>query len=93
MTAYSIAHGDTKAHAARLRVGLATLPQGFAACICEICDGRGEYEQTYTHGCGRGYYRAVGGCDYCDGTGLLQGQKAAPDSVRMQVLNAAERAS
>lgn len=89
MRAYSIAHGRSEDHAIELKGGIAKLPTGFAASVCEICDGRGEYKQTYTHGCGRGYYSSMGSCDYCDGTGLLQGSRPAPDSVREQVLNAA----
>lgn len=37
---------------------------------CEMCAGNGEYEQTYTAGCGGGYFRMKGRCDYCAGTGI-----------------------
>ena len=33
--------------------------------VCPICNGAGEYRQTYTAGCGMGTYRALGPCDYC----------------------------
>lgn len=36
---------------------------------CRVCKGKGEYEQTYTIGCGYGSYQSVGRCDYCGGTG------------------------
>lgn len=32
---------------------------------CPACGGDGEYEQMYTAGCGGGYYKSVGPCDYC----------------------------
>lgn len=38
---------------------------------CYFCSGEGEYEQTYTVGCGGGYYRMKGGCDHCGGTGIM----------------------
>ena len=34
---------------------------------CHGCGGEGRREQTYTVGCGGGYYRSKGRCDYCDG--------------------------
>jgi hypothetical protein len=89
MTAWSIAYGHEKEHAADLRAGLKVLPEGFCARICPLCDGEGQRQQTYTRGCGMGYSTMVGGCDYCDGTGLLQGTEPAPSSVRVQVLEAA----
>ncbi len=89
MPAYSIAYGRTQEHADDLRRGLARLPAGFAAKVCAACAGRGEREQTYTAGCGGGYYRSMGPCDSCEATGLLQGGEAAPASVRAQVLIAA----
>jgi DnaJ-class molecular chaperone len=87
-SAWSIAYGREAEHAVRLKQGLAALPRGFVAEICWACHGRGEREQTFTAGCGGGYYKIHAGCDYCDGTGLLQGDKPAPASVREQVLNA-----
>ena len=86
---FSIAYGHTAEHAAQLVRGLECLPANFIAAVCDICKGHGEYKQTYTAGCGMGSYRSTGGCDYCDGTGLLQGSKPAPDSVRNQVIEAA----
>jgi hypothetical protein len=32
---------------------------------CGVCHGTGEYEQTYTAGCGGGYYKSLGKCEYC----------------------------
>lgn len=85
---WSIAYGREAEHAEALKRGLAALPHNFVAELCDVCKGRGEYEQTFTNGCGMGYSRMRSGCDYCDGTGMLQGGKAAPASVREQVLNA-----
>lgn len=85
---YSIASEE---HAEGLKRGLACLPPDFAARICGVCDGRGEYRQIYTAGCGGGYFKSMGACDYCDGTGLMQGRAPAPASVREQVLNAGRR--
>lgn len=93
MAAWSIAYGRTKEHAAQLRAGLAALPSSFAARVCGSCNGEGQYEQTFTAGCGGGYYHSMSGCDYCDGTGLMQGRQPAPASVRGQVLNAAKLVS
>lgn len=33
--------------------------------VCPVCNGAGEYEQTYTAGCGGGYYRSLGPCECC----------------------------
>jgi DnaJ-class molecular chaperone len=66
------------------------MPVGFVAAVCDACHGRGERKQMFTAGCGGGYYGTMSGCDYCDGTGLLQAGKPAPASVREQVLNAAQ---
>lgn len=45
-----------------------TLPPHLVTC--EICKGKGRYEQTYIAGCGMGYYKSVGRCIFCDGVGL-----------------------
>jgi hypothetical protein len=87
--AWSIAYGHEEAHASALKLGIATLPVGFLASVCELCGGTGNRRQMFTAGCGSGYYHAMRGCDYCDGTGLLQGTVPAPASVRAQVLTAA----
>lgn len=88
MAAFSIApFGREQEHAAALKRGLARMVAGFTAEICGLCDGTGQYRQMYCDG-PNGYYRAMGGCDWCDGTGLRQGKGAAPASVRAQVLNA-----
>jgi len=86
---WSIAYGHEKEHAKALKRGLALMPSGFIAEICSLCEGEGQYMQSYTNGCGGGYSRMRGGCDFCNSTGLLQGCAAAPDSVRNQVLVAA----
>lgn len=91
MRSSSIAYGRTAEHAKQLAAGLARLPAGFIAEVCPLCKGEGERSQLFTAGCGGGYHRSIAGCDFCDGTGLLQGTKPAPDSVREQVLNAANR--
>lgn len=94
MPMYSIAYGHTDEHAAALKRGLEKLPVDFAAKVCPVCDGHGQYRQTYNAGCGMGTYQSMGGCDHCDGTGLVWKSangwgKAAPESVRNQVLVAA----
>lgn len=33
--------------------------------LCPMCEGAGKYEQTYTAGCGMGYYRSNGNCEIC----------------------------
>lgn len=38
---------------------------------CYWCGGHGVREDTYTAGCGGGYYRAKGKCDHCDGIGVI----------------------
>jgi hypothetical protein len=66
---------------------------------CGWCNGRGEYEQTYTAGCGGGYYRSLGPCDHCrqegkssyNGVGYVYRdderytRKGVPDSVLAQI--------
>ena len=37
---------------------------------CTMCAGEGEYLQTYTAGCGGGYFSMNGRCDYCEATGI-----------------------
>lgn len=32
---------------------------------CSWCNGTGQYEQTYTAGCGMGYFRSLGPCERC----------------------------
>jgi len=90
---FYIPYGENEEHAARLKHGLALMHPQFSAYVCTVCDGKGEYPQTYTLGCGGGYYTSTGQCDYCAGTGLCQGTghyNPAPESVREQVLNAAQ---
>jgi hypothetical protein len=91
--AWSIAYGREAEHAAELKRGLECLPVDFLASLCWSCGGEGRREQTFTAGCGGGYFRSNSGCGYCDGTGLLQGEKPAPDSVRNQVLIAGAAAA
>lgn len=90
--AWSIAYGREKEHAAELRAGMQRVQPGFLAQICGVCQGEGQYEQTYTAGCGGGYFRSMGGCDHCDGTGMRQGNSPAPRSVVDQVVNAGRAA-
>jgi len=33
--------------------------------ICLVCEGKGEYTQTYNAGCGMGLYKSTGPCDFC----------------------------
>lgn len=86
MKGFRIPFRENESHAAQLTRGLAKMPAGFIAQLCEICDGRGEYKQTYTLGCGGGTHRSLGDCDYCGSAGLMQGRKPAPASVVNQVL-------
>lgn len=61
--------------------------------ICPLCDGAGEYRQTYTAGCGRGYYQSMGPCSMCGpgeawkGAGYVYKatNKPAPRSVVEQI--------
>lgn len=85
---FRIPYGHEIKHAAALSAGLACLPSGFSAVLCEVCNGHGQYEQTYTAGCGGGYFRMKGACNCCEETGLLQNGRPAPISVIHQVLNA-----
>lgn len=32
---------------------------------CPMCDGAGQYEQTYNAGCGMGYFKSLGPCAMC----------------------------
>lgn len=88
MTAYSIAYGREKDHAAELVAGLALLTPEFSAQVCLWCAGEGRSRQMFTAGCGGGYYHAMSGCDHCAGTGLVEksSRRAASLSVREQVL-------
>lgn len=38
---------------------------------CPWCAGEGDYNQTYTAGCGGGYLTMKGRCDLCDGDGVV----------------------
>lgn len=63
----------------------------FTANLCYSCDGKGRYLQWYTVGCGGGSYQSEGRCDRCDGYGILQGDKVAPQSIINQVVVAAAK--
>lgn len=78
---------------AHLKAGLQRLGPGFLGRLCGVCDGAGEYEQLWTAGCGMGYYRAMGDCDHCGGTGLMLGNARAPASVICQVVEAGKAAT
>lgn len=92
MTAYSIAYGREKTHAAALKLGLSSLPPNFVAEVCGVCLGEGAYRQLFNAGCGGGMYYMYSGCDYCDGTGLTVAGRPAPSSVVAQVLEKAGEA-
>lgn len=91
MRGFFIPFGTNEEHQTKLKAGLARMRSDFTAKLCGMCDGAGEYRQTYTAGCGGGYYSSMGDCEYCGGTGLRQGYKPAAESVVHQVLNAAAR--
>ena len=38
--------------------------------VCPACEGKGQTKQTYTAGCGMGYYSALGPCYICSRPGL-----------------------
>jgi hypothetical protein len=83
---YGLRHGSKERdeHALALRHGLALLGPGFVCSLCWRCKGR------CIDPSGHGEYA----CDYCNGTGLLQGDDnirlmPAFDSQRNQVLVAA----
>ena len=68
-----------------LNRGIANLSSEFAAVVCPVCKGAGEYRQTYTAGCGMGSYQSTGSCDWCEGEGVLMNGKAASSSVINQI--------
>jgi len=78
-------------HARNLHLGLFMLGDDFAAELCPICTGEGAYDQTYNAGCGMGYFKSYGPCDYCGGAGLRYpgSRSAIPESVVFQVIRAA----
>ena len=79
---YGIVHGsrERQEHARALAHGCDLLGPDFACSPCPMCNG--VCVSKYSEGFG---------CDYCSGTGLVQGGGAAPafDSQRHQVLVAA----
>lgn len=85
---YAYLHGRNQAIV--LMNGRARMPANFVARLCGVCSGAGVYKQTYTAGCGLGYYQSEGQCDNCDGYGLMVGDKPAPISVVNQVIEAAK---
>ena len=65
---------------------------------CGVCEGEGQYIQTYTVGCGGGDYRSMGTCEWClppesnkclPGPGYVyaEDQKPIPRSVVEQIRN------
>ena len=60
---------------------------------CPMCGGKGEYKQTYTAGCGGGYYKSVGPCDFCSHPSLffkglgyrMKDGSSVPESVINQI--------
>lgn len=88
MKGFHLRYGESERHAAAIKSGIARMPENFTAELCWACTGLTERMQTYTAGCGGGYHRMMGNCEYCCG-GLQQGGKPAHGSVVYQVLNAA----
>lgn len=82
------AYGEEEEHEACLRAGLMVLGSDFIGTVCPLCEGKGKREQMFTAGCGGGYFRSMGECEYCDGFGLLQNGNKPSDSVVVQVINA-----
>lgn len=85
---FGIRHGATEAdqHALALKHGLALLGPDFVCSICWKCHGRGVPDREYERG--------ALSCDWCCGTGLVQGHIGAYpafDSQRHQVLVAASQ--
>ncbi len=66
-----------------------TLPEYVEKCY--LCSGEGECEQTYTAGCGGGYYRMKGPCVHCKGIGLKY--KVNNGDVPFSVLNQIRKGS
>jgi hypothetical protein len=87
---FIVAYGEEKQHAANLHAGLMMLGPDFNASICHLCNGEAQFEQTYTAGCGGGYYKSMGPCYRCERMGLLQYDKPASPSVVAQVVHAGE---
>ena len=60
---------------------------------CPICDGKGEHEQVYNAGCGRGYYKTTGPCSMCDKFGWIYRSTYRPvtSSVYSQIQEALNR--
>lgn len=56
---------------------------------CIFCEGTGSRVQTYNAGCGQGYYKASGPCDFCEETGFIYNStgNAVPKSVVHQINN------
>ena len=51
---------------------------------CDMCGGDGAYNQTYTAGCGGGYFTMKGTCDHCAGAGIrtINGGKVSASHLR-----------
>lgn len=64
--------------------------------VCPVCDGKGETTQTYTAGCGQGYYKSKGPCELCGkgehykGSGYVY--RASLEGVPKSVVEQIERA-
>lgn len=53
---------------------------------CTMCGGEGEYPQTYTAGCGGGYFTMNATCHGCDGAGIRKtNNEKVPTSVLLQI--------
>jgi len=88
MQLYYVPYGKEEEHADNLRAGLIFLGHSVNAYICAVCQGKGQYEQQYTAGCGGGCYRSQGPCNWCRGIGLMQADKGAPGDLVLQVVEA-----
>ena len=66
--------------------------------LCPVCNGKGEYRQMYTAGCGGGYFKMMGPCNTCkhssklmEGLGYrMKNGNEVPKSVinQVEVMNA-----
>ena len=52
------------------------------AIECEVCKGAGQYEQTYTIGCGMGSHQSLGKCAWCDGVGYVDFYERRPAAAK-----------
>lgn len=53
--------------------------------VCPLCHGNGKRVQTYNNGCGMGFSRSTGPCDFCNVTGFVY--KDTARGVTLSVTN------